>query len=127
MEIIIERWNDLIGDILALEPFDFKELQDLLKETYLILRKYHKDELIPKEVAQIFIAMEEVFYFASALEDEKINNYYSTYLHSIMMALKEGFFDGEYPCAYPRLSILDLYDHEIIIDFDKNIFEEESL
>ena len=54
-------------------------------------------------------------------------NYHFMYLHSIVEALKEGFFDGEYPCAYPKLSILNLYDNEIVIDFEENIFEKENL
>jgi hypothetical protein len=125
---VIDEWKELVGVILGLEPIPQDELQELLKETYVILRTYHKEALVPKEISELFVAIYEFLYFASAMEDNAENvNYHFMYLHSIVEALKEGFFDGEYPCAYPKLSILNLYDNEIIIDFEENIFEKENL
>ena len=123
---VIDEWKELVGVILDLEPIPQEELQELLKNTYAILRAYHKEALVPKEISELFVAIYEFLYFASVMEDNAVNvNYHFMYLHSIVEALKEGFFDGEYPCAYPKLSILDLYDQEKIIDFDENIFEVE--
>ena len=125
---VIDEWKELVGVILGLEPIPQDELQELLKDTYVILRTYHKETLVPKEISELFVAIYEFLYFASAMEDNTENvNYHFMYLHSIVEALKEGFFDGEYPCAYPKLSILNLYDNEIIIDFEENIFEKENL
>ena len=123
---VIDEWKELVGVILDLEPIPQDELQELLKNTYAILRAYHKEAIVPKEISELFVAIYEFLYFASVMEDNAVNvNYHFMYLHSIVEALKEGFFDGEYPCAYPKLSILDLYDQEKIIDFDENIFEVE--
>lgn len=112
--------------VLDLEKFSFSEMQILLSDTYQILRKYHKESSVPKEVSNILLEMYEFLYFTSLMEDKEvgIDFYQYQFISSIVAALRKGFFEADYDCDYPELKVLDKDGNKFVINFETDIFSK---
>ena len=119
------EWQEMTNIILDSKKFSLTVLQNLLKETYVILTEYHRESLVPKEISKLLLEMESFLYFITIMDgkDLCIDFHYYQYISAIIDALKKGFFNGEYEYSFPKLKILDAKDNEILIDFETNIFE----
>lgn len=118
------EWHEMTNIILGSKKFSLTVLQNLLKETYMVLTEYHKAPLVPKEVSKLLSEMEGFLYFITIMDDKDlcIDFYYYQYISAIIAALKKGFFNGVYEYTFPKLKILDAKDNEMLIDFETNIF-----
>lgn len=118
------EWQEMTNIILDSKKFSLTVLQNLLKETYMVLTEYHKAPLVPKEVSKLLSEMEGFLYFITITDDKDlcIDFYYYQYISAIIAALKKGFFNGVYEYSFPKLKILDGKNNEILIDFEKDYF-----
>lgn len=119
------EWQEMTNIILDSKRFSLTIIQKLLKETYMVLTKYHKTPLVPKEISKLLSEMEGFLYFMTIMDDKDlcVDFYYYQYISAIIASLKKGFFNGVYEYTFPKLKILDAKDNEILIDFETNIFE----
>ena len=126
IDLLINQWKEMTYAVLDLKKISLSETQELLKETYKLLIKFHKQEVIPKELCKLLLEMDGFLYFSSLMEDKEvgIDFYHYQLVSLIVKALKKGFFEGGYSCSYPQLQILDAHAHKEIIDFDKDIFKK---
>ncbi|MBR5280869.1 MAG: hypothetical protein IKU26_07890 [Clostridia bacterium] len=120
------KWSDIIHIVLSAKKVSVSEIQDLLKETYLILTTYQKDICTPKEIARLLLEIDAFLYFLSLMESNEsgINFDQYQFIASVVDALKEGFFDSEYLYMFPKLQILINGEIEHVINFEMNIFSE---
>lgn len=124
---VADHWNKLGFDALELKRVSPSEIQNLLKETYRILLAFHKNNLVPKGISKIFIEMDSFLYFASMIEEneDKMDFYQYKTIHSIVEALKRGFFSGEYECDFPLLRIFDDDNKAYTINTDRDFLKTD--
>ena len=121
---IEEKWRAKTSTVLDLEEISPSDMKRLLKETYELLLKFHKEELVPKEVTKVLLEMDAFLYFVSLMERKEVGIDFYKYqrIFSIVEALKTGFFSGDYECEFPKLK-LDKGEKKIsVIDFESDIF-----
>ena len=121
---IEEKWRAKTSTVLDLEEISPTDMKRLLKETYELLLKFHKEELVPKEVTKVLLEMDAFLYFVSLMERKEVGIDFYKYqrIFSIVEALKAGFFSGDYECEFPKLK-LDKGEKKIsVIDFESDIF-----
>ena len=125
LNLLIERWEECTDTVLQLEPLSLRNLQPLLRDTYAALSHYAQKDLVPKEVAKLFLCMEDFLYLASVMEEnEKGKGFYCwEELHCLVSALKKGFFAGGYTPAYPELRITDCLDNDFLLDVENDALE----
>lgn len=121
---VADHWSELSFDVLEMKRISPSEIQNLLKETYRILIAFHKKNLVPKGISRIFIEMDSFLYFASMIEEneDKMGFYHYKTIHSIVTALKKGFFSGEYGCEFPFIQIADDENNIVKINLETYIF-----
>ena len=122
LETIAEHWDRMTTLTLNLQELALAEMQVLLCDTYRALTEFHKDPKVPKEIAKIFLNIEEYLYFAALMEENEVPNGYYCYrqLYCIAAALKEGFFNAKYPCAFPQLQFFDDFKNAHIINLEES-------
>ena len=118
------EWHEMTNIILDSKKFSLTVLQNLLKETYVILTEYHRESLVPKEISKLLSEMEGFLYFITIMDEKDLymDFYYYQYISGIIAALKKGFFNGVYEYSFPKLKILDGKNNGILIDFEKDFF-----
>ena len=121
---ITDGWLAMTDTVLSLQEIAPAELQSLLRDTYLALRAYHTETVIPKEVSRLLLEMQDFLYFASLMEEKEVGvGFYRVQLLSALIdALKRGFFAADYGCAYPALTVSGLTDTPFTVRFDGDIF-----
>ena len=124
LRLIADKWDHMTMRVLNLQELPLAKLQVLLCDTYRVLTQIHKDSLVPKEVTRILLNIEEYLYFASLMEEKEVPEGYYCYrqLCSIINAFKAGFFNAEYPYAFPQLQILDDFKDAHIINLEQDFF-----
>lgn len=114
----IQDWQEMTHKVLNIKDIPPTDIENLLKETYMILTTYHKDTLIPKEITKLLLEIRDFNEISSAIEfAEKPSGYYhSLDVCVVVDALKTGFLEGKYECEFPKLKIYDLNKNGHIID-----------
>ena len=122
LELIAKKWDSMTTIALNLQELPLAQMQVLLCDTYRALTQFHKDSLVPKEITQILLNIEEYLYFASLMEETEVPAGYYCYrqLCLIVNAFKEGFFNAEYAYAFPQLQIFDDFQNAHIINLERN-------
>lgn len=117
---IAREWEEMIHIVLDLERFSFVEMQELLKETYIVLIAFHKEQFIPKGISKILLNMDSFLYFVSLIEGQEvaIGFYHYQALSAVVNALKKGFFESNYKYTYPKLQICDMEQKTYIVDLE---------
>lgn len=115
---VTEGWQEMTHKVLNIKDISPTDIENLLKETYMILTTYHKDTLIPKELTKLLLEIRDFNEISSAIEfAEKPSGYYhSLDVCVVVDALKTGFLEGKYECEFPKLKIYDLNKNGHIID-----------
>ena len=123
------QWPEMTHTVLCLKEIPFESLQNLLKETYEALVVFHQDELVPKEISEIFLEMEDFLYFASLMEEKQVGSGYYCYrkVYTIVKTLEAGFLAGNFGCDFPKLRILNDNDTSFLIDFTTDILNDTTL
>ena len=97
IDILCDEWNTLIDSTLTLEEITKDGLQELIKDTYEVLYKYHKDTFVHKDIAKLVIRMKEFLYFSKIVaENDETDLSFVSKVFEIIGALENGFFEGEY-------------------------------
>lgn len=125
ISLLIKEWKDMISVVMSLEELSLPKIQELLKETYRILTVFHKSELVPKQISELFLEMENFLYFTSLMEEKEKNTgfYHWQEVFCIVKALEKGFFEGKYRCDFPKLIITDILDNDFLFDFGSDNIE----
>ena len=121
---ITREWEKVTDRVLDLEKFEFSHMQQLLKDTYEILYKYHQENLVPKAVCKLLLEVDAFLYFVSLMEGKEVGvDYYRyRYIDAIVQELKAGFFNGAFKNPFPIIVICDDDKNEITVNFDEHIF-----
>ena len=128
IDILCDEWSTLIDATLTLEEITKDGLQELIKDTYEVLYKYHKDTFVHKDVAKLVIRMKEFLYFSKIVEDDDETDLsFVSRVFEIIGALENGFFEGEYKYEFPKLAVssygfdgTETIKKEYIIDVNKD-------
>ena len=72
LEKIADLWDRMTMIAIDMQELPLAELQVLLCDTYRALTQFHKDALVPKEVTQILLNIEEYLYFSSLMEEKEV-------------------------------------------------------
>ena len=121
-----QRWVDLAQIVLRTKDMPSAEALELLKDSYEVLYFYHKETLVPKELCELFPAMEEFLQYTSILIGQNCTDAFYLYgvVFRVIDAMKDGFFAGDYGCAFPQLTVYDEKDKPHTFDFEKNRLED---
>lgn len=122
LESLARKWSYMTMLVLNLQELPIIDMQMLLRDTYKVLAQFHKDPLIPREITQIFLEMEEYLYFAALMEDIEVPTGYYCYrqVYIIVKALKEGFFNTVCVYTFPKLQFFDDFQNAHIINLESN-------
>ena len=123
---LAEHWKSMTSVVLKVKEINFTALQGLLKETYALLCEFQKEALVPKMLCALFLEMESFLYFAFLMEDKEVDTDYYAYrqVDAVVRALKDGFFNGEYPVAYPALQLVDDTQKVRVFHFEKDMLND---
>lgn len=101
------EWSQAIYTVLAMEKESSSELQRLLLQTYEVLSELCSEQLVPKETCKLFLEMEDFLYFSSLIEANESGEgfYCHRQILDVVKALENGFLDGCYEYAFPKLVI----------------------
>ena len=119
---ITREWNDLTGKVIELKDIPVIDIEELIRDTYEVLYKYHKDTLIPKELTEMLLEIEDFVGMSSTMElTEKSEGYYHSFeVLLIMKNMKSAFFKGEYSHKYPELMIYDINNEKHILNLENH-------
>lgn len=104
-------WDSSLSDVMNLKDVDNENLKDLFKSTYRTLRKYYRDELVPKEICELLLQMEEWLEFICMIDESPYSALYQQF-HILVSKLKEGFFKGEFRDDIFEKSVDELNEKE---------------
>ena len=115
-------WDRMATTVSCHSRVPLKKMQRLLRETYKVFTLFHKENFVPKGVANILLYMDEYLHRAHTAIDYAEGDVkaiaWSQYglLYDMVISLKDGFFDGEYKAAYPILSVHDSLKDKYLFD-----------
>lgn len=126
LHLIKIGWDDMTGTVMDLEEISLTKMQFLLNETFKALISCHKSELVPKEICNIFLSVEDFINITSIIESaEKEEGFYHCLEFRIIInALREGFFSNADVYDYPRLHTSCLSPKSHKFDFEKDTLED---
>ena len=112
--------------VLDLKRIPSIEIRELFRKSYEVLDCYHKEMLVPKELAEMLLEMDGFLYFAALITDKEFDDdpYLYQAVHSVAEALKKGFFEGKYECKPPLLKVINSDDKICTIDLENGYIEE---
>ena len=90
IESLIEQWDLITVDVIRFKEIDIEELKELLTDTYKILKSYSKDELVPKEISGLLLAVKDFFWWVSDLEETPLHHLYQQ-IGNILREMNVGF------------------------------------
>ena len=119
---IVKEWKDMTKVVMSLDELPLPKIQQLLKDTYRILTDFLKSELVPKQISELFLEMEDFLYFSSLMveKEKSVGFYHRQEIFCIVKSLEKGFFEGKYRCDFPKLVITDILDNAFLFDFDSD-------
>ena len=125
---LAREWEDMTGTVIDLKELSVSDIEGLIADTYEVLTEYHKDALIPKEIAKLLLEIKDFHEISSAIEfAEKPKGYYhSMDILLITNAIINGFLKGEYECEFPKLQIKDINHNMHLIDLKTNFLPLSS-
>ncbi len=88
------KWDSMVSEIMDLKPVDIEQLKTLFETTHELLKKYIKDRLVPKEMCELLLQVQEWLEFTSVVQDSQYCEYYGSLLKIVHYLLK-GFVKGE--------------------------------
>ncbi len=88
------KWDSMVFEIMDLKPVDVEQLKTLFETTHELLKKYIKDRLVPKEMCELLLQIQEWLEFTSIVQDSQYCEYYGP-LSEIVRYLLKGFVKGE--------------------------------
>lgn len=96
---LIEQWDLITDDVIRFKEIDIEELKELLTDTYKILKSYSKDELVPKEISGLLLAVKDFYWWISDLEETPLHHLYQQIGNIVsemnISFLIKGFEDGK--------------------------------
>lgn len=122
---IVDFWEHLTYTVLDKKEIPQRHLLGAIKESYRILGEFCKHSAVPKEVTKLFLEMESFLYFAYLMEEKELETDYYQFrmVNAMVTALKDGFFNGEYPADFPNLQLVDDDKNMILFDLEKDCLE----
>ncbi len=99
INLLIEQWDLITDDVIRFKEIDIENLKELLTDTYEILKGHSKEDLVPKEICALLLAVKDFFWWVSDLEETPIHHLYQqigNILREMNMGfLMNGFEDGK--------------------------------
>ena len=92
---LTDNWIDASDTVIRLENPDISKIRTLFEETYTVLDKYSKEELVPKEISSLIIEMNGFSWWVSNLEDTPTHSFYQE-ITTLVYALNKFFLTRDY-------------------------------
>ena len=73
---LTSHWDLLADEVIMFKEVDLEELQDLFKSTCNFLEKYSKDDLVPREIGQVLLSMQDFAWWVGELEETPVHRLY---------------------------------------------------
>ena len=83
IEELTREWQSVTWKVIEFENPGFEEVRKLFKETYEIIEKYSKEELIPKELCGLLLEMHDFGWWVSDLDNTPLHFLYQEIVHLI--------------------------------------------
>ena len=117
---LLQKWETITSDVLDLKPITPEEIQTLLKETYLLLTKYHESEVVPKTLVNVLLEMTDFVNLADMMEQHEVeNDFYCAFSACVIVtAIQRGFLNGKFACSYPELALKAVNNETIIFNLE---------
>ena len=119
---IVCLWDRMTATVTSQKRVPFKKMQFILRETYKTLTFFHREDRVPKGVANILLYMDNFLYQVAASEGPVegcifgiLFDHYAL-IHDMITALKEGFLAGDYKTAYPVITVQDCRQKTYLFD-----------
>lgn len=124
LQTITAGWKEQTHLVLDLQALSLQDVQQLICATYEVLTAHCEGALVPKEICKIILEMEDFLYFAALMEEKECGKGYYCWeeIRYVVNALKDGFFAGKYPYAFPKLLVSDVMDTTYLFDLKKDQF-----
>ncbi len=104
---LTNHWNLLADEVIMFKEVDLDELQDLFKSTCKFLEKYSKDDLVPREIGQVLLSMQDFAWWVGELEETPLNCLYQD-LISIVNEINRSFLYFGFENGYAENRINEL-------------------
>jgi hypothetical protein len=127
---IVCLWDRMTATVTSQKRVPFKKMQFILRETYKTLTFFHREDRVPKGVANILLYMDNFLYQVAASEGPVegcifgiLFDHYAL-IHDMITALKEGFLAGDYKTAYPVLTVQNCHKKAYLFDMLNDSLKE---
>lgn len=89
------QWHNQISKVMDTEVLDINEISQLLKETHETVMFYKSELMVPKNIVQLLLCIEQFLYFSSIMKEENDNEDFFYPIFFFIEALKNGFFEDK--------------------------------
>ena len=90
IEQLIYEWHTVTGEVIRFEKIDFSRLHKLFKESYDVIEEFSKEKLVPKEISDLLIEMNDFGWWVSDLDETPLHKFYQEIIN-LVTALKKYF------------------------------------
>ena len=90
IEQLSYEWHTVTGEVIGFEKIDFSRLHKLFKESYDVIEEFSKEKLVPKEISDLLIEMNDFGWWVSDLDETPLHRYHQEIV-SMMYELKGMF------------------------------------
>ena len=90
IEQLIYEWHTVTGEVIGFEKIDFKRIHKLFKESYDVIEEFSKEKLVPKEISDLLIEMNDFGWWVSDLDETPLHEFYQEIIN-LVTALKKYF------------------------------------
>jgi len=84
------EWHIITGKVIGFEKIDFKKLHKLFKESYDVIEEFSKEKLVPKEISDLLLEMNDFAWWVSDLDETPLHEFYQEIIN-LVTALKKYF------------------------------------
>ena len=83
-------WYTITGEVIGFEKIDFSRLHKLFKESYDVIEELSKEKLVPKEISDLLVEMNDFGWWVSDLDETPLHEFYQEIMN-LVTALKQYF------------------------------------
>lgn len=88
-------WRSATENVIRFEELDLADVRELFKETYSVLDEFSKENLVPKQISELLIEMNDFSWWVSDLADTPMYVFYEEII-KLVSALNRYFLTRDY-------------------------------
>jgi hypothetical protein len=90
---LVSQWCEMTEVVLHLENVDLGKLRKLFRETYVVVEEYSKEYLVPKNITELLLELNDFGWWVCDLEETPLHKFYQP-IFSLTNALSGYFLTG---------------------------------